>query len=89
MAELWVRSGMDPDAPEAVVVAVVIDPDGTPEERAVGELFSYAYEGEDCFMLVGTDGWAERRLQGEATSFTTGSPSNAPASVPSRCGRRT
>ncbi|WP_344401619.1 hypothetical protein [Streptomyces longisporus] len=68
MAELWVRSGMDPEAPEAVVVAVVIDPHGSPEERAVGELFSYAYEGEDCFMLVGTDGWAERRLHGEVLS---------------------
>lgn len=65
MAQVWLRSGMDPDAPEAVVVAVVVDPEGTPEERAVGELFSCAYEGDGSFMLVRTDGWAERRLQGE------------------------
>lgn len=64
MAQVWLGSGMDPDAPEAVVVAVVIDPQGTPEERAVGALFSCAYEGEGCFLLVRTDGWAERRLQG-------------------------
>ncbi|MGW2572882.1 hypothetical protein [Streptomyces sp. NPDC001537] len=56
---------MDPDAPEAVVVAVVTNPEGTPEERAVAELFSYACEGENCLMLVGTDGWAERHLQGD------------------------
>ncbi|MHC3475201.1 hypothetical protein ACYF6T_41950 [Streptomyces sp. 7R007] len=65
MAQLWLRDGLDPDAPEAVVVAVLIDPAGTPQERAVGALFSCAYEGEDCFLLVRTDGWAERRLRGD------------------------
>ncbi|MEV6594371.1 hypothetical protein [Streptomyces acidicola] len=65
VAQVWLRSGLDPDAPEAVVVAVVIDPEGTPEERAVGELFAYGYEGDGSLMLVRTDGWAERRLQGE------------------------
>ncbi|MFC8431999.1 hypothetical protein [Streptomyces sp. NPDC057253] len=63
MAQVWLRDGLDPDAPEAVVVAVVVDPAGPPEERAVAELFSCAYEGEDSFLLVRTDGWAERRLR--------------------------
>jgi len=63
MAQVWLRDGLDPDAPEAVVVAVVVDPAGTPEERAVAELFSCAYEGEASFLLVRTDGWAERRLR--------------------------
>ncbi|MCH0539991.1 hypothetical protein I3F58_10520 [Streptomyces sp. MUM 203J] len=63
--EVWVRSGMDPDDPEAVVVAVVMDPKGSPEERAVLELGNRAHEMEDCFGLLQTDGWAERRLDGE------------------------
>jgi hypothetical protein len=65
MARLWLRGGMDPEAPEAVVVAVVVDPAGTAEERAVAALFSHAYEGDGTFLLVRTDGWAERRMDGD------------------------
>ncbi|MCH5675893.1 hypothetical protein [Streptomyces gilvus] len=65
MAQLWVRDGMDPEAPDAVVVAVVVDPAGTAEERAVAALFSYAYDGDGTFLLVRTDGWAERRVDGD------------------------
>jgi hypothetical protein len=65
VAQLWLRDGLDPDAPETFMVAVVVDPQGTPEERAVAELFSYGYEGDGTFLLVRTDGWAERRLDGD------------------------
>ncbi|MEU1270464.1 hypothetical protein [Streptomyces sp. NPDC005799] len=65
MARLWLRGGLDPEAPEAVVVAVVVDPAGTAEERAVAALFSYAYEGDGTFLLVRTDGWAARRVDGD------------------------
>ncbi|QXE38749.1 hypothetical protein KQY30_35610 [Streptomyces sp. GMY02] len=61
-ARLYVRSGLDPDAPETVFAVLVVDPNGTPAERAVARLGSYCYEGDEVFYLVRTDGWAERSL---------------------------
>ncbi|WP_043665089.1 hypothetical protein [Streptomyces xylophagus] len=62
MARLYVRSGIDPDAPEAAFPILVVDPDGTPGERALARLGGHCYEGEGSFHLVRTDGWAERSL---------------------------
>ncbi|MFB7272589.1 hypothetical protein [Streptomyces sp. NPDC056244] len=61
-ARLYVRSGLDPDAPDTVFAVLVVDPDGTPAERAVAGLGAYCYEGDGAFYLVRTDGWAERSL---------------------------
>lgn len=61
-ARLYVRSGLDADAPDAAFVVLVVDPDGTPAERAVAALGSYCYEGDGAVHLVRTDGWAERSL---------------------------
>ncbi|GAA3926937.1 hypothetical protein GCM10023085_05340 [Actinomadura viridis] len=65
MAELWLRTGLNPDDPDALVLAVVVNQDGTPGERAAARLGSHGYEGDGCFTLVQTDGWAEHRLDGE------------------------
>ncbi|MFL6073347.1 MAG: hypothetical protein ACJ73S_08140 [Mycobacteriales bacterium] len=65
MAEAWLCSGVDPDAPEDVLLVVVVDPEGEPGERAVARLGLSAYEGETAFHLAPADGWAERRLDGD------------------------
>ncbi|WP_262060123.1 hypothetical protein [Streptomyces sp. STR69] len=62
MARLYVRSGIAPDPPDAAFPVLVVDPDGTPGERAVARLGGHCYEGEGAFFLVRTDGWAERSL---------------------------
>ncbi|MFJ9896029.1 hypothetical protein ACIQPR_22195 [Streptomyces sp. NPDC091280] len=62
MARLYVRSGIAPDDPDAAFVILVVDPDGTPGERAVARLGGHCYEGDGAFYLVRTDGWAERSL---------------------------
>jgi hypothetical protein len=64
VAQVWLRSGVDPDAPDEVVLMVVVDPAGTPGERAVARLADYGYEGDGALYLVRTDGWVERRLDG-------------------------
>ncbi|MFF2354734.1 hypothetical protein ACFVVL_33845 [Kitasatospora sp. NPDC058115] len=64
MARLHVRSGVNPDDPDAPVVVLIVDPDGPPGERAVAELGSYGYEGDGAFFLLPTDGWAEHTLDG-------------------------
>ncbi|MFE6870772.1 hypothetical protein ACFVFS_29975 [Kitasatospora sp. NPDC057692] len=65
MARLHVRSGINPDDPDAPVVALLVDPDGPPGERAVARLGRYGYEGDGAFHLLATDGWAERSLDGD------------------------
>ncbi|MGI5460833.1 hypothetical protein ACQEWB_48260 [Streptomyces sp. CA-249302] len=60
MARLYLRSGMDPGAPETAYAVLVVDPGGTPGERAVAALGSYCYEGDGALYLVRTDGWAEK-----------------------------
>ncbi|XUL93747.1 hypothetical protein ACQ86D_49980 [Streptomyces galilaeus] len=62
MARLYVRSGIAPDAPDAAFPILVVDPNGTPGERALARLGGHCYEGEGAFYLVRTDGWAERSL---------------------------
>ena len=62
MARLYVRSGIAPDDPDAAFPILVVDPDGTPGERAMARLGGHCYEGEGAFYLVRTDGWAERSL---------------------------
>ena len=61
MAELWLRNGLNSAAPDELVLAVIVDPDGGPGDRAVVRLGDMGYEGEDAFYLVQTDGWAERQ----------------------------
>ncbi|MCL2731483.1 MAG: hypothetical protein FWE15_15835 [Actinomycetia bacterium] len=70
MARLYVRSGIDPDAPDTAFAILVVDPDGTPGERAVAELGGYCYEGDGALYLVRTDGWAEQSL--DAGRLTVG-----------------
>jgi hypothetical protein len=65
MAEAWLCSGVDPDTPDGVVLVVVVDPEGDQGERAVSRLGLSAYEGDTAFHLARTDGWAERRLDGD------------------------
>ncbi|MFF2074826.1 hypothetical protein ACFVXG_08710 [Kitasatospora sp. NPDC058162] len=64
MARLYVRSDLDPSDRDAHVAVLVVDPDGTPGERALDRLGSYCYEGDGAFFLLPTDGWAERTLDG-------------------------
>lgn len=65
MAELWFRRGVNPDDPEEFVLAIVVDPDGEPDDRAVARLGLNAYEGDGVAYLVQTDGWAEQSLVGD------------------------
>ncbi|MGW7097337.1 hypothetical protein [Streptomyces sp. NPDC054874] len=68
MAEAVLCDGLDPDDPDdpdAVTVVVVVSDVADHHERAAARLGSYGYEGENCLYLVQTDGWAERRLDGE------------------------
>jgi hypothetical protein len=62
---LWLRRGVNPEDPEDLVLAVVVDPEGGPADRAVQQLWSHAYEGDGVFHLVRTDGWAEQSLNGD------------------------
>ncbi|MGW3108993.1 hypothetical protein [Streptomyces sp. NPDC001100] len=62
MARLYVRSGIAPDAPDAAFPILVVDPNGTPGERALARLGGHCYAGDGAFYLVRTDGWAERSL---------------------------
>lgn len=65
MAEAALCEGLDPDYPDATTVVVVVSDVADHHERAAARLGSYGYEGENCLYLVQTDGWAERRLDGE------------------------
>ncbi|MFJ7249614.1 hypothetical protein ACIQWA_33960 [Kitasatospora sp. NPDC098652] len=70
MARLYVRSDLDPSDREAHVAVLVVDPDGTPGERALDRLGAYCYEGDGAFFLLPTDGWAERSLDGDRLTVT-------------------
>lgn len=65
MAEALLCDGLDPDYPDAMTLVVVVSEVADHHERAAARLASYGYEGENCLYLVQTDGWAERRLDGE------------------------
>ncbi|MFE6668250.1 hypothetical protein ACFVFH_32435 [Streptomyces sp. NPDC057697] len=64
MARLQIRSGVNPDDPEAPVVTLRVDPDGPPGERALARLGDYCYEGDGVLFLSQTDGWAEHTFDG-------------------------
>ncbi|MFF8771784.1 hypothetical protein [Kitasatospora sp. NPDC015120] len=70
MARLHVHSGINPDDPDAPVVALLVDPGGPPGERAVARLDRYGHEGDGAFYLLPTDGWAERTLDGDRLTVT-------------------
>lgn len=65
MSRLYVRTGVDPGEPDLGVAVLVVDPRGTPGERAVARLGGYCYEGDGAVHLVRTDGWAEREADGD------------------------
>ncbi|CCH30112.1 hypothetical protein ABZ816_41280 [Actinosynnema sp. NPDC047251] len=65
MAQIQVRSGVNPDEPEVPVVVVVIDPEGPPAEQVLNNLSSYCYEGDGVLYFAQTDGWAESALAGD------------------------
>lgn len=65
MAELWFRRGVNPDDPSELVLAIVIDPDGEPGDRAALQLWDYSHEGDGVAYLSRTDGWAEQSLDGD------------------------
>ncbi|MFB7918830.1 hypothetical protein [Streptomyces sp. NPDC056061] len=62
MTRLHVRTGIDPDEPDVPVVTLVVDPGGSPGERAVARLGNCCYEGDGVFFLSQTDGWGEHTL---------------------------
>ena len=65
MAELWLSRGVNPDDPQELVLAIVIDAEGEAADRAVRQLSSHAYDGDGVGYLVQTDGWAEQSLVGD------------------------
>ncbi|WP_327711146.1 hypothetical protein OG912_23605 [Streptomyces sp. NBC_00464] len=71
MAELVLCTGLDPDEPDSVTLVVIVaegvegvEGDAA-DEDAVARLGLFGYEGDGCLYFVQTDGWAERRLDGE------------------------
>ncbi|MFI2608394.1 hypothetical protein [Kitasatospora sp. NPDC018619] len=64
MARLYVRSGLDPDAPDTPVAVLVADPDGSPGEQAVARLGANCHEGDEVLYPVRTDGWAGQAYDG-------------------------
>lgn len=70
MAEVVLRGGLDSDEPDRVLLAVVIDPKGSPGEWAVARIgdFCYVDEDDEVAYILQTDAWAERHLaNGELT----------------------
>ncbi|MFE6049294.1 hypothetical protein ACFQ6N_00885 [Kitasatospora sp. NPDC056446] len=64
MTRLYVRPGLDPDEPDVPVAVLVVDPEGTPGERAVARLDIYCHEMDGWTGLLQTDGWAEHIRDG-------------------------
>jgi hypothetical protein len=70
MAEAVLETGIDPDDPEALVLAVVIDPAGSAGERALVALGDLCRPDEDtgAYYILDTDAYADRRIEdGEVT----------------------
>jgi hypothetical protein len=62
--EVVLRNGINPDDPDEVVLAVVIDAEGSPGEQAVAELGDLSAVDEDdgvCYVQQG-DAWADARI---------------------------
>jgi hypothetical protein len=70
VAEVELETGINPDDPDELVLAVVVDPEGSAEERvvlALGEL-SCPDRATGVHHVPGTDAYADRRLaDGEVT----------------------
>ena len=47
MPEVVLRDGLDPNEPDRVVLAVVIDPKGSPGEQAVARIGEFCYVDEE------------------------------------------
>ncbi|MFC9271016.1 hypothetical protein ACFTXJ_25000 [Streptomyces zhihengii] len=65
MARLYVRTGLDPDEPGVPAAVLVVDPGGTPGERAVALLGVHCHGADGWACLARTDGWAEHTRDGE------------------------
>jgi hypothetical protein len=65
MAQVALRNGLDPKDPDRVVLAVSIDPHGSPGERAVVVMSDYCFPDEDAGVahILATDAFAECRLE--------------------------
>jgi hypothetical protein len=64
MPEVVLRDGIDPEDPERVVLAVVVDPEGSPGERAVMAVGDYCFPDEeaDVAHILQTDAFTECHL---------------------------
>jgi hypothetical protein len=62
MAELVLRTGVNPDDPTGQVLVLTVDPNGPAGERVVAALGERGYEGDEVLYLLQTDGWAEHHL---------------------------
>ncbi|MFC3890980.1 hypothetical protein ACFOWZ_05795 [Lentzea rhizosphaerae] len=47
MPEVVLRDGLDPNEPDRVVLAVVVDPEGSPGEWAVAKIGQFCYLDEE------------------------------------------
>lgn len=54
----------NPDEPEALYLLLVVNGSASIEESVVEELGLSAVEGDDCFYFSQTDGWVERKIEG-------------------------
>jgi hypothetical protein len=75
-ADTWLRTGVDPQAPDAPLLVVVIDPAAGPGERAVRNLLDHGYEGDGAFYLLPTDAWVERQLDGTTLTVRIVAPTD-------------
>ncbi|MEU5697084.1 hypothetical protein [Actinosynnema sp. NPDC020468] len=66
MATVVLTDGFDS---EGTAVVLVVDQEGTPQERAVAGLGARGYEGDECLYLVQTDGWVDRRVVGDVLTL--------------------
>jgi hypothetical protein len=64
MPEVVLRDGIDPEDPERIVLAVVVDPDGSPGEQAVMAVGDYCFPDEEANVahILQTDAFTECHL---------------------------
>ncbi|WP_034092158.1 hypothetical protein [Streptacidiphilus albus] len=65
MADAWLCSGINPDAPEDVHLVVAVDPAGPVGERAVAGVAVWGAEVDGAVYILQTDAWVERALRGD------------------------
>jgi hypothetical protein len=65
MPEAVLRDGIDPEDPERVILAVVVDPHGSPGERAVMAVGDYCFPDEEANVayILQTDAFTECDLK--------------------------